>query len=76
MGPRADRGGGADSAGAGSGGSGGGERAEPADERPEYPREDIARHLDGDGEFRGLVAEVERKLGKKLTTRTWGFSWA
>ena len=41
---------------------------EPADERPEYPREDIARHLDGDGEFRGLVAEVERKLGKKLTT--------
>lgn len=68
VGPRADRGGGADSAGAGSGGSGGGERAEPADERPEYPREDIARHLDGDGEFRGLVAEVERKLGKKLTT--------
>ena len=45
---------------------------EPADERPEYPREDIVRHLDGDGEFRGLVAEVERKLGKKLTTPDLG----
>ena len=45
---------------------------EPADERPEYPREDIVRHLDGDVEFRGLVAEVERKLGKKLTTPDLG----
>ena len=41
---------------------------EPAEERPVYRREDIADHLEGGGEFRCLTAEVERKLGKKLTT--------
>ena len=41
---------------------------EPADEKPEYQRADITRSLEESGEFRGLVAEVERRLGKKLTT--------
>lgn len=41
---------------------------EPADEKPEYQRGDITRSLEESGEFRGLVAEVERRLGKKLTT--------
>ena len=41
---------------------------EPADERPEYQRSDIAQRLESSAEFRGLVAEVERRLGKTLTT--------
>lgn len=41
---------------------------EPADERPVYQQEDIARHLSNSTEFRTLTAEVERRLGKKLTT--------
>ena len=41
---------------------------EPADERPEYRQADITQRLESSGEFRGLVAEVERRLGKKLTT--------
>ncbi len=41
---------------------------EPADERPVYERSDIMERLENGGEFRGLVAEVEKKLGKKLTT--------
>ena len=41
---------------------------EPADERPDYQQADIAQRLESSGEFRGLVAEVERRLGKKLTT--------
>ena len=41
---------------------------EPADEKPEYQRSDIMDHLSGNGAFRGLVAEVEKRLGKKLTT--------
>jgi len=41
---------------------------EPADERPDYDRMDIADHLEKSAEFRILTAEVERKLGKKLTT--------
>ena len=41
---------------------------EPADERPEYHQTDITQRLESSGEFRGLVAEVERRLGKKLTT--------
>ena len=41
---------------------------EPADEKPVYQRSDIMEHLEGNGEFRGLVAEVEKRLGKKLTT--------
>ena len=45
---------------------------EPADEKPEYQRADIMDHLSGNGEFRGLVAEVEKRLGKKLTTPDLG----
>ena len=41
---------------------------EPADERPVYQRSDIAERLESNAEFRSLTAEVERKLGKKLTT--------
>ena len=41
---------------------------EPADERPAYSREDVAAQLEKSGEFRTLTAEVERKLGKRLTT--------
>ena len=41
---------------------------EPAYERPDYQQADIAQRLESSGEFRGLVAEVERRLGKKLTT--------
>ena len=41
---------------------------EPADEKPVYQRADILEKLETGGEFRGLVAEVERRLGKKLTT--------
>ena len=41
---------------------------EPADERPAYQRADILERMEGSGEFRILVSEVEKKLGKKLTT--------
>ena len=41
---------------------------EPADEKPAYQRNDVIERLEGNGEFRGLVNEVERRLGKKLTT--------
>jgi len=41
---------------------------EPADERPAYQRADIACRLESSEEFRRLTEEVERKLGKKLTT--------
>ena len=41
---------------------------EPADERPAYSRDDVAERLERSAEFRNLTAEVERKLGKKLTT--------
>jgi len=40
----------------------------PAEERPAYQRSDILERLEQGEEFRRLVAEVERKLGKKLTT--------
>ena len=40
---------------------------EPAEERPAYRQADIADYLEGSREFRRLTAEVERKLGKKLT---------
>ena len=40
---------------------------EPAEERPAYGQADVADRLEGSGEFRRLTAEVERKLGKKLT---------
>ena len=39
----------------------------PAEESPAYQRSDILERLESGGEFRSLVAEVERKLGKKLT---------
>lgn len=48
------------------------ELPEPSDERPEYRREDVTVALEGDGAFRGLAAEVERKLGKKLSTPDLG----
>lgn len=41
---------------------------EPAEERPAYQREDVAEHLERSAEFRALTAEVERRLGKKLST--------
>ena len=40
---------------------------EPAEEKPVYRQADLADRLEGSAEFRGLTAEVERKLGKKLT---------
>ena len=40
----------------------------PADERPDYQHADVAEHLEKDAAFRGLIKEVEKRLGKKLTT--------
>ena len=40
----------------------------PPEERPAYQRADVAEYLEHSGEFRTLTAEVERKLGKKLST--------
>ena len=45
---------------------------DPADEPPAYQRGDIVQRLEESGEFRNLTAEVERKLGKKLTTPDLG----
>ena len=42
--------------------------AEPADEPPSYRQDEVAEKLEGSEEFRRLTAEVERKLGKRLTT--------
>lgn len=42
--------------------------AEPADEPPSYRQEEVAGKLEESGDFRRLTAEVERKLGKRLTT--------
>ena len=41
---------------------------EPADEKPAYQNADVSEKLSKDREFAGLTAEVERRLGKKLTT--------
>ena len=41
---------------------------EPAEEKPVYQREDVAERLERSAEFRGLTDQVERKLGKRLTT--------
>ena len=41
---------------------------EPADEPPAYRQDEVAGKLEESGEFRRLTAEVERKLGKRLTT--------
>lgn len=48
------------------------ELPEPSDERPDYRQEDVTVALEGDVAFRGLAAEVERKLGKKLSTPDMG----
>ena len=42
--------------------------AEPADEPPSYRQEEVAGRLEESGDFRALADEVERKLGKRLTT--------
>ncbi len=41
---------------------------EPADERPAYQSGDIAARLEKSAEFRNLTGEVEKRLGKRLTT--------
>ena len=41
---------------------------EPADEKPTYTRDDVAERMERSAEFRFLIAEVEKKLGKRLTT--------
>ena len=41
---------------------------EPAEEKPDYQRADVAERLERSAEFRALTDQVERKLGKKLTT--------
>ena len=48
------------------------ELPEPADEKPDYRQEDITEVLERDEQFRVLTAEVERKLGKKLSTPDLG----
>ena len=40
---------------------------EPADEPPVYQRAEVAERLEQNEEFRRLTAEVERRLGKRLT---------
>ena len=40
----------------------------PARERPDYTRDDVTSLLERDNRFSGLTAEVERKLGKRLST--------
>ena len=42
--------------------------AGPADEPPSYRQDEVAGKLEESGDFRRLTAEVERKLGKRLTT--------
>ena len=46
----------------------GGESRSLLDEKPSYQRDDIARRLESSEEFRLLTAEVEKKVGKRLTT--------
>lgn len=41
---------------------------EPAEEKPDYQRADVAERLERSDEFRALTDQVERKLGKRLTT--------
>ena len=45
---------------------------EPADEPPVYQRGEVAEKLEQSLEFRRLTAEVERRLGKRLTTPDLG----
>lgn len=42
--------------------------AAPAEECPQYTSADVAEKLEGSTDFRGLVGQVERRLGKRLTT--------
>lgn len=42
--------------------------AEPADEPPSYRQEEVAGKLEESDDFRRLTGEVERRLGKRLTT--------
>lgn len=44
------------------------EKPEPADEPPAYQNMEVVQRLDQDEEFARLIAEVERRLGKRLTT--------
>lgn len=47
------------------------QNSDPAEQQsgpPEYGRDDVAESLERDILFRSLTAEVERKLGKRLTT--------
>lgn len=44
----------------------------PSEERPVYQRTEVAEHLEQSREFQGLTAQVEVKLGKKLTTADVG----
>ena len=44
------------------------ELPDPADERPDYQQSDVAEALESDADFRKLTAEVEKKLGKRLST--------
>ena len=48
------------------------ELPEPADEKPAYRQEDVTGALARDEQFRLLTAEVERRLGKKLSTPDLG----
>nr|WP_325200642.1 DnaD domain protein [uncultured Oscillibacter sp.] len=41
---------------------------EPADEPPVYQQDEVAGKLEESEDFRRLTAEVERRLGKRLTT--------
>ena len=41
---------------------------QPSQEPPTYQRQDVTECLEKDGIFRALTAEVERKLGKRLST--------
>ena len=45
-----------------------GEPQPPRRDRPEYTRADMTSLLEGDSRFSALTAEVERKLGKRLST--------
>lgn len=45
---------------------------EPVREAPTYPQEEIAQRLEEDEPFRRLTAEVDRRLGRRLTTPDLG----
>ncbi|MCI2058148.1 MAG: DnaD domain protein [Oscillibacter sp.] len=40
----------------------------PPEERPGYGPDEVAEKLEGSGEFRALTGQVERRLGRRLTT--------